>query len=148
MWEGPSSLASEMCIRDREDWMYCYLYPSSSGPVYVLPYLDGAASGAVPVAALPSSTIPQLLRLSAQSPSIQTQDDLLSAIRPADAVQCCKAVSYTHLFRFFRQNAGTQETWACSSHTHWETIFSARMPYPRVGSLTRTWVTAPTSLPS
>ena len=79
----------EMCIRDS-------LYTSSNGPVYVLPYLDGAASGAVPVAALPSSTISQLLRLSAQSPSIQTQDDLLSAIRQADAVQCL-SVSYTHL---------------------------------------------------
>lgn len=75
--------------------MYFYLYPSSNGPVYVLPYLDGAASGAVPVAALPSSTISQLLRLSAQSPSIQTQDDLLSAIRQADAVQCCKGRAYS-----------------------------------------------------
>ena len=51
----------------REDWMYFYLYPSSNGPIYVLPYLDGAASGAVPVATLPSGTIPQLLRLATQS---------------------------------------------------------------------------------
>lgn len=65
----------QLALSMREDWMYFYLYPSSNGPVYVLPYLDGAASGAVPVAALPSSTISQLLRLSAQSPSIQTQDD-------------------------------------------------------------------------
>ena len=27
-------------------------------------------------------------------------------------------------------------------------IFSIKIPYPRVGSLTSTWVTAPTSLPS
>ena len=85
----------QLALSMREDWMYFYLYPSSNGPVYVLPYLDGAASGAVPVAALPSSTIPQLLRLSAQSPSIQTQDDLLSAIRQADAVQCCKGRAYS-----------------------------------------------------
>ena len=39
-------------------------------------------------------------------------------------------INFSGIFRFFRQNAGTQETWACSSHTHWETIFSARMPYP------------------
>lgn len=85
----------QLALSMREDWMYFYLYPSSNGPVYVLPYLDGAASGAVPVAALPSSTISQLLRLSAQSPSIQTQDDLLSAIRQADAVQCCKGRAYS-----------------------------------------------------
>ena len=47
----------QLALSMREDWMYFYLYPSSNGPVYVLPYLDGAASGAVPVAALPSSTI-------------------------------------------------------------------------------------------
>ena len=29
-----------------------------------------------------------------------------------------------------------------------EYIFSAKIPYPLVGSLTKTWVTAPTSFPS
>lgn len=57
----------QLALSMREDWMYFYLYPSSNGPVYVLPYLDGAASGAVPVATLPSGTIPQLLRLATQS---------------------------------------------------------------------------------
>ena len=50
--------------------MYFYLYPSSNGPVYVLPYLDGAASGAVPVAALPSSTIPSAPPSLSSVPSI------------------------------------------------------------------------------
>ena len=57
----------QLALSMREDWMYFYLYPSSNGPIYVLPYLDGAASGAVPVATLPSGTIPQLLRLATQS---------------------------------------------------------------------------------
>ena len=33
-------------------------------------------------------------------------------------------------------------------HDAASSIFSMKMPYPRVGSLTRTWVTAPTSFPS
>lgn len=62
----------QLILPVREDWMYFYLYPFSGGPVYVLPYLDGTASGAVPVATLPSGTIPQLLQLSAQTSSLQT----------------------------------------------------------------------------
>lgn len=29
----------QLALSMREDWMYFYLYPSSNGPIYVLPYL-------------------------------------------------------------------------------------------------------------
>ncbi len=32
-------------------------------------------------------------------------------------------INFSGIFRFFRQNAGTQETWACSSHTLGDHIF-------------------------
>ena len=54
----------QLALSMREDWMYFYLYPSSNGPVYVLPYLDGAASGApwlpCPAAPFLSSSVSQL----------------------------------------------------------------------------------------
>ena len=45
---------------------------------------------------------------------------------------------YFSALRFITRKAQTQ----CSS------IFSINIPYPRVGSFTSTWVTAPTSFPS
>lgn len=55
----------QLALSMREDWMYFYLYPSSNGPVYVLPYLDGRPAGPSPWPPCPaapflSSSVSQL----------------------------------------------------------------------------------------
>lgn len=61
-----------------------YLYPASTGLLYVLPYLDATTSGTVPVAILPNSTISQLKELA------NTQQQVLYPDIPYD--QFCSQV--------------------------------------------------------
>ena len=68
-----------------------YLYPASTGLLYVLPYLDATTSGTVPVATLPDSTISQLKELAnAQQQALDSgiaYDQFCSQIQQASAIQ-------------------------------------------------------------
>jgi len=48
----------------------------------------------------------------------------------------------------YRYNEGAVGLQPLHFYAAASSIFSMKIPYPVVGSLTRTWVTAPTSLPS
>ena len=111
----------QLALSMREDWMYFYLYPSSNGPVYVLPYLDGAPAGPSPW--LPCPAAPFLSSsVSAQSPSIQTQDDLLSAIRRPTLSSAARALTAALRPHLLPRGQGT------AGHPHFPAVGTPPIP--------------------